>query len=138
MGRLRIRFTKLGKVRWTSHRDVARMWERAFRRAQLPVAYSAGFSPRPRVSFGLALPTGHESEADYDIRDVPYIQYFHEGYALHGAFWHDDFGKVHSHGCVNLAPADAAWLFEWTDPVVPPEWHGAVSGEAGTEVWVHG
>ena len=82
--------------------------------------------------------SGHESEADYDIRDVPYIQYFHEGYALHGAFWHDDFGKVHSHGCVNLAPADAAWLFEWTDPVVPPEWHGAVSGEAGTEVWVHG
>jgi radical SAM-linked protein len=41
------------------------MWERAFRRVQLPVAYSAGFSPRPRVSFGLALPTGHESVAEY-------------------------------------------------------------------------
>jgi lipoprotein-anchoring transpeptidase ErfK/SrfK len=81
---------------------------------------------------------GHESEASYDLRDVPYIQYFHEGYALHGAFWHDDFGKVHSHGCVNLAPADAAWLFEWTDPVVPPEWHGAVNAEGGTLVWTHG
>jgi radical SAM-linked protein len=63
--RVRIRFAKLGKIRWTSHRDVARMWERAFRRVQLPVAYSAGFAPRPRVSFGLALPTGYESVAEY-------------------------------------------------------------------------
>jgi radical SAM-linked protein len=63
--RLRFRFAKLGKVRWTSHRDVARMWERALRRAGLPVAYSEGFSPRPRISFGLALPTGHESVAEY-------------------------------------------------------------------------
>jgi radical SAM-linked protein len=63
--RVRIRFAKLGKIRWTSHRDVARMWERAFRRAELPLAYSEGFSPRPKVSFGLALPTGYESEAEY-------------------------------------------------------------------------
>lgn len=63
--RLRIRFSKLGKIRWTSHRDLARMWERAFRRVQLPLAYSEGFSPRPKVSFGLALPTGHESVAEY-------------------------------------------------------------------------
>ena len=63
--RVRIRFAKLGKIRWTSHRDVARMWERAFRRVELPLAYSAGFSPRPKVSFGLALPTGHESVAEY-------------------------------------------------------------------------
>ena len=63
--RLRVRFVKLGKVRWTSHRDVARMWERAFRRVRLPVAYTGGFSPRPKVSFGLALPTGCESLAEY-------------------------------------------------------------------------
>jgi radical SAM-linked protein len=63
--KLRIRFTKLGKIRWTSHRDVARMWERAFRRVQLPLAYSEGFSPRPRLSFGLALSTGHESVAEF-------------------------------------------------------------------------
>jgi radical SAM-linked protein len=71
--RVRIRFVKLGKIRWTSHRDVARMWERAFRRVQLPLAYSAGFSPRPKVSFGLALPTGHESVAEYldvELADV--------------------------------------------------------------------
>ncbi|MFP5375352.1 MAG: TIGR03936 family radical SAM-associated protein [Acidimicrobiia bacterium] len=63
--RLRFRFSKLGKVRWTSHRDVARMWERAFRRVELRLAYTQGFSPRPRVSFGLALPTGAESVAEY-------------------------------------------------------------------------
>jgi radical SAM-linked protein len=62
---VRIRFSKLGKVRWTSHRDVARMWERALRRAKLPVAYTGGFSPRPQLSFGLALPTGCESVAEY-------------------------------------------------------------------------
>ena len=63
--RVRIRFAKTGKIRWTSHRDVARMWERAFRRIKLPLAYSEGFSPRPKVSFGLALPTGYESVAEY-------------------------------------------------------------------------
>ncbi len=63
--RVRLRFTKLGKVRFTSQRDVARMWERGLRRAGLPLAYSGGFSPRPQLSFGLALPTGCESLAEY-------------------------------------------------------------------------
>ena len=70
--RVRLRFSKLGKVRWTSHRDVARMWERAFRRASVPVALSEGFSPRPKVSFGLALSTGHESLGEYlDVELAP-------------------------------------------------------------------
>jgi radical SAM-linked protein len=60
-----MRFTKQGKVRWTSHRDVARMWERALRRAQIPVALTEGFSPRPKLAFGLALPTGAESLGEY-------------------------------------------------------------------------
>ena len=63
--RLRVRFARLGKVRFTSHRDIARIWERAVRRADLPVAYSQGFTPRPRLSFGLALSTGYESLAEY-------------------------------------------------------------------------
>jgi radical SAM-linked protein len=70
--RVRIRFRKLGKIRWTSHRDTARMWERSFRRIELPLAYSQGFSPRPKVSFGLALSTGHESVAEYlDLELAP-------------------------------------------------------------------
>ena len=63
--RIRVRYTKRGKVRFTSHRDVARIFQRALRRAGLPVAYSQGFSPRPKIAFGLALSTGHESEAEY-------------------------------------------------------------------------
>ena len=63
--RIRVRFAKTGKVRWTSHRDVARIWERAIRRVGLPVAYSQGFSPHPKVHFGLALSTGHESFGEY-------------------------------------------------------------------------
>jgi radical SAM-linked protein len=67
--RLRLRFSKKGKIRFTSHRDVARMWERALRRSGLPVAYSQGFVPHPLVSFGLALPTGCESDGEYlDVR----------------------------------------------------------------------
>ncbi|MCZ7526994.1 MAG: TIGR03936 family radical SAM-associated protein [Acidimicrobiia bacterium] len=62
---VRLRFAKRGKVRFISHRDVARAFERAFRVAQLPLAFTAGFSPRPRVSFGLALSVGHESVAEY-------------------------------------------------------------------------
>jgi radical SAM-linked protein len=63
--RLRFRFDKVGKIRFTSHRDVARMWERALRRSGLPVAFSQGFSPHPLLSFGLALPTGCESRGEY-------------------------------------------------------------------------
>ena len=59
--RVRICFNKHGKVRFTSHRDVARIFQRALRRAGLPVAYSQGFSPRPKIAFGLALSTGHSS-----------------------------------------------------------------------------
>lgn len=63
--RICFRFTKLGKIRFTSQRDVARMWERALRRAGMPLAYTEGFSPRPQLSFGLALPTACESLAEY-------------------------------------------------------------------------
>jgi hypothetical protein len=80
---------------------------------------------------------GDEDRADsYSLRDVPFVQYFHKGYALHGTYWHDEFGKIRSHGCINLAPIDAAWLFEWTDPAVPTGWHGVINKERGTVVYV--
>jgi radical SAM-linked protein len=62
---VRVRYAKKGKVRWISHRDVARAFERALRIEQLPLAFTLGFSPRPKVSFGLALSTGYESDAEY-------------------------------------------------------------------------
>jgi radical SAM-linked protein len=63
--RLRIRYAKRGRLRFTSHRDFARAFERALRRAAIPMAYSAGFSPHPKVSYAGAAPTGVASEAEY-------------------------------------------------------------------------
>jgi len=80
---------------------------------------------------------GSEDKADsYALLDVPMVQYFHKGYALHGTYWHDEFGKIRSHGCVNLSPIDSAWLFEWTDPPVPAEWHGVLNKDRGTVVHI--
>lgn len=63
--RVRMRYTKRGPLRFTSHRDFARALERALRRAQIPIAYSSGFHPHPRVSYMSAAPTGVASEAEY-------------------------------------------------------------------------
>ncbi|MDQ1287530.1 MAG: hypothetical protein QG622_1095 [Actinomycetota bacterium] len=63
--RLRLRFAKRGRLRFSSHRDFQRAFERALRRAAVPIAYSAGFSPHPRISFAGAAPTGAASEAEY-------------------------------------------------------------------------
>ncbi|HEX6073806.1 MAG TPA: TIGR03936 family radical SAM-associated protein [Micromonosporaceae bacterium] len=63
--RIRIRYAKRGRLRFTSHRDFARALERAVRRAGVPIAYSAGFSPHPKISYVGAAPTGVASEAEY-------------------------------------------------------------------------
>ncbi len=78
-------------------------------------------------------------EEAYSIEDVPWVQYFKESYALHGAFWHNRFGRVRSHGCVNLAPKDARRLFFWTGPHLPEGIHGASATKenSGTRVVIH-
>ncbi len=63
--RLRLRYAKRGRLRWTSHRDFARALERALRRAGAPMAFSAGFTPHPKISYVGAAPTGVASEAEY-------------------------------------------------------------------------
>jgi hypothetical protein len=60
----------------------------------------------------------------YEVEEVPWTMYYWESYALHGAYWHDDFGQVRSHGCTNIAPRDARWLFYWSEPQVPAGWQG--------------
>ena len=64
--------------------------------------------------------TMRRGSSDFELRDVPWIQYFASGYALHGAYWHDVFGIARSHGCINLAPIDARYVFH-------------VDGSAGAE-----
>jgi hypothetical protein len=73
---------------------------------------------------GLSLHLGGEDP--YSVATVPWTQYFSDdGLALHTAYWHDAFGTKRSHGCVNLAPRDARWLYYWSDPQMPPGWTSA-------------
>lgn len=74
---------------------------------------------------------------EFELRDVPYVQYFEDGYALHGAYWHDRFGTPKSHGCINLAPEDARRLFFFTEPALPVGWHGVMKALTGTVVFIH-
>ena len=85
----------------------------------------------------------HAIDGPYSIEDVPYVMYFQLAFALHSAFWHNGFGRPRSHGCINLAPLDAKWLFEFAEPKLPRLWHGGLpnstrrwhwstSGEYGT------
>ncbi len=94
----------------------------------------------PRRGDGEYGVTKRRGEGTFQLRDVPYIQYFESGYALHAAYWHDVFGTPRSHGCVNLAPVDAHRVFLWTDPPVPEGWHAINTGEEfgeGTTVVIH-
>jgi lipoprotein-anchoring transpeptidase ErfK/SrfK len=74
---------------------------------------------------------------EFELRDVPYVQYFEEGYALHGAYWHDRFGTPKSHGCINLTPEDARRLFFFTEPALPEGWHSVQQKLTGTVLFVH-
>jgi hypothetical protein len=67
--------------------------------------------------------SGEAAEDAYSVSTVPWTQYFtNDGLALHTSYWHDKFGLPRSHGCVNLAPKDARWMYFWSDPQVPPGW----------------
>ena len=74
----------------------------------------------------------------YSLPNVQWVQYFHGEFALHGAYWHNNFGTPMSHGCVNLAVEDAEWLFNWSFP----GWDGSTgwvraTADTATLVWVH-
>jgi len=77
-------------------------------------------------------------DESYLIEDVPWVMYFNRSYALHGAFWHNVFGNQRSHGCVNMTPADAKWLFYWSEPRLPLGWHGVFTTKKnqGTPVYI--
>lgn len=74
------------------------------------------------------------------FEDVPWTLHLTGPYAVHSAYWHDDFGLAKSGGCVNVSLPDGAFLFEWTTPRVPTGWHSALRGledEEPTLVWIH-
>jgi len=103
-----------GLPRWETRRGLFRIWEKVL----------------------VAKMSGSEGRSDYYyLEDVPWTMYFDNDIGLHAAYWHDGFGYRHSHGCVNLPPLSAQWLFRWTDPYVPEGVNRL--GVTGTWVWVH-
>ncbi|RPI88946.1 MAG: murein L,D-transpeptidase [Chloroflexi bacterium] len=84
-------------------------------------------------------PTRHMAAGDiasngFDLPGVPWVLYITEGgISFHGTYWHNDYGHPHSHGCINMTPQAAKWLYRWTLPTVPPE-KLLVYGHVGTKV----
>ncbi len=83
---------------------------------------------------------GAGGDLPYSIDDVPFVEYYDGSYALHAAFWHSNFGREMSHGCVNLSPIDAKYVFNWTEPRLPRGWHSVSSTKErpGSVVSIHG
>ena len=78
---------------------------------------------------------GADEFSVFDLPGVPWDSYVTEsGVALHGTYWHNDFGHPHSHGCINMAPPDAKWIFRWTLPTVPPGERLVLEPGVGTRV----
>ncbi len=75
----------------------------------------------------------------YFLEDVSATMYFHQAYAFHAAYWHDDFGRYKSHGCVNMTPTDAEWMFNWSTPHASPTHNitRASQANSGTWVWIY-
>ena len=59
---------------------------------------------------------GSKAYGKYDLKNVPNVMYFYQGYAIHGAYWHNRFGRPASHGCVNVPVAASEWLYNWASP----------------------
>lgn len=99
-----------------------------------------GFEPplglfRVHKKYSTVTMAGPDPDAGtYTVEEVPWTMYYWGSFALHGAYWHDEFGKVRSHGCTNLPPVDAHWLFHWSTPALERGWH-AVVGIKGPWVW---
>jgi lipoprotein-anchoring transpeptidase ErfK/SrfK len=78
---------------------------------------------------------GADEFSVFDLPGVPWDSYITDsGVAIHGTYWHNDFGTPHSHGCINMTPADARWIFRWTQPTIPPGERLALQPGVGTQV----
>mgnify|MGYP000641483385 CR=1 FL=1 len=101
-------------------------------------------SPTPRGNYPIWAKVASMTMANQDYEDkpymvehVPWVLLFQGHNALHGAYWHDRFGHRRSHGCVNLSPRDARWLFEWVSPTLPHGWTGYIPADLDRSVVVH-
>ena len=82
--------------------------------------------------------TGGSGAYYYNLPNVKWVQYFYQEYAFHGTYWHNDFGRPKSHGCINMTNADAKWLFDWAGPTWDGKtvWFNSNADNPGTLVLV--
>ena len=123
-----------------------RAWEGNKLVMEFPIS-SGLWAPTPKGTFNIWSKTRSQSMVGgskemgtyYNLPNVPNNMFFYQGYALHGAYWHNNFGHPMSHGCVNEPLASAAQIFEWAGPVVPPGQNAvrATAENPGTRVVVH-
>lgn len=78
-----------------------------------------------------------ENGRRYQVQEVPWTMYYDRNFAVHGAYWHNRFGKTKSHGCTNVPPVDARWLYHWSSPTLPRGWH-AMNDVEGTWFYFSG
>lgn len=123
-----------------------RAWEGSKKLMEFPIS-SGRWAPTPTGTFNIWSKTRSQTMSGgsralgtyYNLPNVPNNMFFHKGFALHGAYWHNNFGTPMSHGCVNEPLANAAEIFEWAGPVIPSGQNAvmASSENPGTRVWVH-
>lgn len=123
-----------------------RAWEGNNKVMEFPIS-SGKWAPTPTGTFNIWAKTrsqvmsggSKELGTYYYLPNVPNNMFFYKGYAIHGAYWHNNFGHPMSHGCVNSPLASAAQIFEWAGPIVPPGQNAvrATAENPGTRVLVH-
>jgi hypothetical protein len=121
-------------------------WEGSTLVMQFPIS-SGKWAPTPQGTFHIWYKTRSQAMKGgskdlgtyYYLPNVPHNMFFYKGYALHGAYWHNNFGNPMSHGCVNEPLSQASAIFEWAGPVVPAgqNWIKASPENPGTRVVVH-
>lgn len=123
-----------------------RAWEGDKIVMEYPIS-SGLWAPTPKGTFHIWYKTRFQSMIGgskelgtyYNLPNVPYNMFFHQGFAVHGAYWHNNFGHPMSHGCVNEPIANAAQIFDWAGPTLPGDKNAilATAQNPGTKVYVH-
>lgn len=123
-----------------------RAWEGNTLVMEFPIS-SGKWAPTPKGTFNIWYKTRSQAMTGgskdlgtyYYLPNVPHNMFFHQGFAIHGAYWHNNFGQPMSHGCVNSPLSSVAQLFEWTGPVLPEGTNAlrASADNPGTRVYVH-
>ncbi len=126
--------------------QMLRAWEGSNIVMEFPIS-SGKWYPTPKGTYYIWYKTRNQRMSGgskelgtyYNLPNVPHNMFFYKGFAVHGAYWHNNFGQPMSHGCVNAPLSQVAQLFEWTGPVVPSDSNVAKATDSnpGTKVFVH-